>query len=787
MVTIGISQLNVNGKVYSNENNEPIIGAFVLFHEINQSTITDELGNFKVQIPKAGKYLIEIKAHDFKSIVVTELINKDTTINFILFTSVNELNEVVITGVSHATEIKQTPIIIKTIDNQYLKNSTSSNIIDALANVPGISTISTGPAISKPVIRGLGYNRIITLNNGIRQEGQQWGDEHGIEIDEFSIDKVEIIKGPGSLMYGSDGIAGVLNFIAPQSPPKGKIETNILTNFQSNNQLLANSVSNAGSINNFQWQGRITKKIASNFQNKYDGKVLNSGFDEMDGNLFLGINKNWGHSYLRVNSWNNILNLPEGERDSNGNFIFQNSNGEEVSANKEDLKGYKVGFPHQKINHLSGTLNNYFQLNKSKIYLDLGLQNNKRREFGDPTNTNEAELFFDLSTINYNLRYCKSLFNKWETAIGSGGMYQSNTNKGAEFLIPNYNLFDIGVFVTTSKKLTNKFNFAGGIRYDKRTINTESLYLNSLEQVTTEKNENSFQKFDNFTKNFEGISGSLGTSIQITKKQTLKINFSKGYRAPNIAEITSNGKHEGSFRYEIGNKDLKSENSYQFDLAYFYNSDHFSIEFSPYINQIQNYVYIEKLVSVNGGDSIIDLNEPTPTFKFTQGNAILYGSEIFSDIHPHPLDWLHIENSFSFVRAIQLNQPDSLSNLPFIPAPKYKGELRGEWKNHGKRFIDNFIKLGITYTFAQNNIFWAYQTETTTKAYTILNLGIGTILTSKKDKEFAQIIMNVENLMDTAYQNHLSRLKYAPTNITTGRNGIYNMGRNISLKVIFKI
>ena len=238
--------------------------------------------------------------------------------DFTLQKSAKEIDEVVVTAVSRASELKKIPVVIKSVDKNIINQNASTNLIDGLKNIPGVNQNTSGAAISKPVIRGLGYNRVITFVDGFKQEGQQWGGEHGIEIDEFSVGKVEIVKGPGSLMYGSDGIAGVLNFISPKVAANGKIENQLITNYQTNNNLIATSFSNKGNKNGFVWEGRLTNKLAGNYENKYDGKVLNSGFKEFDGNLMLGINKNWGHSYFNVSSYNTTLNIVEGERDADG-------------------------------------------------------------------------------------------------------------------------------------------------------------------------------------------------------------------------------------------------------------------------------------------------------------------------------------------------------------------------------------------------------------------------------------------------------------------------------------
>ena len=785
-----VAQNKISGNIKDEQTKEILSGVLIYINDLKTGATTDKEGNFKLENIKTGTYLFEISLIGYKKSVKRIYISKDTLVSFLISESVSELNEVVITAVSRSTELKLSPIIIKPIDVGDLNENSSTNLIDALKNVPGLNQITTGAGISKPTIRGLGYNRVISLYNGIRQEGQQWGDEHGIEIDEYSIDRIELVKGPGSLMYGSDGIAGVLNFISPKAPPVGQIKTQLISNYQSNNNLIGYSLSNAGNKKGVQWLGRFSNKFAGNYQNKYDGKVYNSGFQEYNGSLFLGLTKKWGYSHLNLSSFNSSLNMVEGDRDRLGQFVFATPDGsgstKEVSATSSDLSGYKIGFPHQEVYHLRVLSNNYFILKKGTINLDLGFQNNKRKEFGDVLNPNDMALFFDLNTFNYNLRYNLEELKGWETSFGASGMQQNNYNKGLEFLIPEYSLFDVGGFVFTQKTF-NKITLAGGLRFDNRNINTQKLILDSLETPISVEDSTTNLKFDAFTKNYNSSSGSIGLSYQINKKSTIKFNLSRGFRAPNIAEISSNGKHEGTLRYEYGTADLKSEVSHQIDLAYFLNSDHVTFEFTPFTNFISNYIFSGKLTSAFGGDSIPDLTDPTPAYKFTQGDATLIGGEIYLDIHPHPFDWLHIENSFSYVEARQNNQADSTKYLPFIPAPKYRGELKAQFKKVGKNLANFYIKFGVDYFFKQDKIFSAYGTETQTPSYTLLSAGLGANVKAFNRPNFMSIYISAENLADAAYQSHLSRLKYAPNNTLTGRSGVYNMGRNISLKLIFNL
>ena len=785
-----VAQNKITGNIKDELAKKDLTGVTVYISDLKTAASTDKEGNYKIDNIKTGTYLFEISFVGYKKRVERIYIGKDTLLDFLIRPAVAELNEIVITAVSHSTELKLSPIIIKPIDVSELNQNSSTNLIDALKNIPGISQITTGAGISKPIIRGLGYNRVISLYNGIRQEGQQWGDEHGIEIDEYSIERIEIVKGPGSLMYGSDGIAGVLNFISHKSPAVGQINTQLISNYQSNNNLRAYSISNAGNKNDVTWLGRFSNKFAGNYQNKYDGKIYNSGFQEYNGSLFLGLNKKWGYSHLNLSSFNTSLNMVEGERDSLGNFVFESPDGKGatniITATAKDLSAYNIGFPHQEVNHLRVLTNNYFIHRKGTTNLDLGYQNNKRKEFGDVLNPNDKALFFDLNTFNYNLRYNLAEMKAWETSIGISGMHQRNTNKGLKYLIPEYNIFEIGGFLFAQKTF-KKLTLAGGLRFDNRNINTNKLILDTLGTPLSIEDSTTNIKFNAINKNYNSFSGSLGMSYQINKKSTFKLNLSRGFRTPNIAEIASNGRHEGTLRFEYGTPDLKPELSHQIDIAYFFNADHLTFEFTPFVNFISDYIFSEKLTAAIGGDSIPYPADPSPAFKFSKGDATLIGGEIYLDVHPHPFDWLHIENSFSFVQASQNNQADSTKYLPFIPAPKYRGELKAQFNKVGKKITNAYVKFAVDCYLQQNKFFKAYGTETETPSFTLLSAGVGANVNAFNRSNFMSIYISAENIADIAYQSHLSRLKYAPRNLFTGRNGVYNMGRNISLKLIFNL
>ena len=787
-VILNISQAQniLAGWVTNAEDNSAVVGATIYIPDLKRGTTSDKNGAYLISDLPKGSFLIECRFIGFGTLVKPIQIAGTTELNMGLSSLVTELSEVVVTGMSHSSELKHNPIPVSSLDSRYLSENVSSNLIDNISKKAGVNQISTGPAISKPVIRGLGYNRIIVLNNGIRQEGQQWGDEHGIEIDEFSVDRVEIVKGAGSLMYGSDGIGGVINFLVSNPVPSGVINGKYISNYQTNNGLFANSFMNAGNINGIYWQARASNKVARPYSNAYDGKVFNSGFTETDLNGFVGVSKAWGYSQVSVNSFNQSLGLIEGDRDSNGNFTrLKDENGteQEVTTSAEDLTSYRLFIPNQAINHFSVSNATNFYFGDSRIQVNAGYQRNQRKEYGDVLDENLKSLYFDLNSLNYNLTYFLPDKKDWQVSIGTSGMMQGNKNKGVEFLIPEYNLFDWGVF-SFAKRHFKRLDLSGGFRFDQRKISITPLFLDTNGNPTIDESQT--EKFKSGNLSYSNYSASAGATYQISTHLSAKANLSRGFRAPNISELASNGRHEGTLRYEYGNQSLKAETSLQMDVGISFNSEHLSAEVSLFQNSISHYIFTQKLSAKDGTDSIPDPSEPVPAYQYVQGEANLEGGEFSIDIHPHPFDWLHFENSFSFVNALNKSQTanDSTKYLPFIPAPRFQSELRANFKRKGKQFSNLFVKAEYNAFGKQNRVLLENGSETITPSYALLNAGLGADINKKNRSTLFSFYFTVNNILDKAYQNHLSRLKYADENSTTGRSGVFNMGRNFSFKVI---
>ena len=651
-----------------------------------------------------------------------------------------KLNEVTVTGVTGDTKLKNSTAPISIISGKELRQTTSTNIIDAIAHQPGVAQITTGSGISKPIIRGLGYNRIIVMSEGVRQEGQQWGDEHGIEIDAQNVNSVEILKGPASLMYGSDGMAGVLILHGSPIQPEGEMKATVSTEYQTNNGLFDYSLNFAGNQKGFVWDVRFSDKYAHAYKNKYDGYVPGSQFTERAGRLMLGLNKRWGYSHLTWTTYHQTPSIVEGERDEVTG---------ELECSTDNVKTYSKALPFQQIKHYKAVWDNSLNLKRGWLKAIIGYQQNRRQEFED--NADEYELFFKLHTITYDLRYLSQEFNGWKMAGGVNGMWQQSQNLGEESLIPEYKLFDIGAYATVSKSL-ECLTLNGGLRFDNRHLNFHS-------------------------RNFNGVTGSIGAVWNASEHLNLRLNMARGFRAPNMSELGSDGVHEGTLRYEIGNPELKPEYSWQADLGLDFTSEYVSAQVALFANRIENYIFAQRIDMV--------MEEGYRTYEYTQGDARLLGFEAGIDIHP--IHSLHFENTFSLVDAQQLNASEDAKYLPMTPAPRWTSELKYELSHHGHKTLNNaYVALGLEHNLAQNHYYKVDDTETRTPAYTLLSLSVGTDLNIHK-KKVAELYVTAENLLNTAYQNHLSRLKYCDVNNATGRQGVFNMGRNIVFKVVVPI
>jgi len=790
----GFLKTTLFGKITDKETGEPVVGATIYIPDLKTGAVSDTDGTFRIDnLPKI-KILLQISFLGYKTIVDHVDLSISSTFNYKIEVAAAEMNEVVITGSSRATELKRSSVPIIALDRKSMDQILSTNVIDAIAKLPGVNAVTTGPNVSKPFIHGLGYNRVLTLYDGVRQEGQQWGDEHGIEVDEMSIDKIEVVKGPASLIYGSDALAGVVNLLPPPPVPDRTIKGNIFTEYQTNNGLYEGSLSLAGNNNGLIWGGRISHKQATNYQNKYDGRVYGTSFNESDFNGIIGLNKQWGYSHLSFSLYDDLQEIPDGSRDSTTRKftkqITEVDTFRPIVSNAE-LNSYKIATLHQHVQHYRVNSSNDFVIGSSKLFVNLGFQQNERREFSHPQAPDIPGLYLILNTFTYDIKYYLTEMKGWETTFGINGMFQKNTNKGTEFIIPDYQQLDFGPFAFI-KKSFDKIDLSAGVRYDNRLFKNDEMFVGQNPQTHFDMQFNSADSnkvFSKYKKTFSGFSGSIGLTYNISNKFLVKGNIARGYRAPNISELSANGVHPGTNIYQIGNPDFKPEFSLQEDIGLSYTTHHVNAYLEIFNNTISNYIFNQKILNHLGKDSIIISGNQT--FKFQQSQAELYGGEASIDIHPHPLDWLHFENAISVVYALNkgrngVHVTDSSKYLPFIPPFHTNSELRANIKKKFKHFSSVYAKIGMEHYAKQNRAYFADNTETITPGYTLFDAGVGADVTNNKGNVLFSFHISGNNITNVAYQSHLSRLKYMeqyPVN-WSGRSGIYNMGTNISFKVI---
>lgn len=680
------------------------------------------------------------------------------------------LNEVVVTGVTGDTKLKNATTPVTVVSARDLRATPATNIIDAISLQPGVAQLTTGGGISKPIIRGLGYNRVVVISEGVRQEGQQWGDEHGVEVDGNAVSSVEIIKGPASLMYGSDAMAGVVILHSRPTAIDGTVNGSLGSEYQTNNGLFSYTLSLNGNQRGFVWDGGYSGKMAHAYKNKYDGYVPGSQFREQAGRLMLGVNKRWGHSRLTWTAYHLTPGIVEGERDP--------YTGELISATS-DMKTYGKTLPFQQVKHYKLVWDNSLYLSSGYLKALVGYQQNRRQEYEE--SADEYELFLKTHTLTYDVRYVTNDFNGWKLSAGVGGMYQRADNKGEERLIPDYRLFDAGFYTTASKTMRN-WTMNGGLRIDHRRIHS----LGDKQSA----DESGERGFTDFHSHYTGVTGSLGAVWNASDNINMRFNIARGFRTPNMSELASNGVHEGSIRYEIGDRHLKSEYSLQADLGMDYTSRYVSAQLALFANTIDNYIFTRRLTE--------EIEPGYLTYAYTQGDARLLGFEVGLDIHP--FHSLHFENTFSYVYARLLHQPSDTRYLPYTPAPRWTSELKWELSHHSHstlhhthgsnvqgrlkpRLNNLFIALSTECYLRQNHIYRLDDTETPTPGYMLINISSGTDL-NIRGKKVAELHVAANNLFNRCYQNHLSRLKYADINTVTGRQGVFNMGRNITLKLV---
>jgi len=640
--------------------------------------------------------------------------------------SVKHLKEVEV-AVIHNTYTNTTALNVSGLSAEKMRSRGAFNISDGLTAVPGISQMNTGVAISKPVIRGLHGNRLQTVFSGLRFDNQQWQDEHGLGISDIGVDHVEIIKGPASLLYGSEAVGGVINIIEEKNAEEGKITGDLNTRFLSNTYGNATDIGFKGNQNNKNWRLRAGYESDADYQDGKDVRILNSRFSGYYFKASYGFSKK---KWICQNNYSGSLN--------NFGFIMSDS---KTDKDLDERLSRTMDGPHHTVllNILSSQ--NMLVLKKSLLKLNLGAQSNIRME---DEGGGEISLNMHLSSLVYNLQWIKMLTEKTELIISSQGILQNNSNYGKRIIVPDANMTETGLSFFLNRKF-GMLILEGGIGGNYRHIKTfESGSFNMPDK-----------EIGPFERALPSLNGMLGATLNPSGRWNIKLCGSSGFRSGNMAELASNGLHEGIFQYEIGNPDLKAEQNFNAELALNYTSEQFEFSVAAFNNYFNNYIYLAPTSETFYGITI---------FRYFQGNADLYGGEAAVSIKPKALKGLEVSSSFATVTGLL----SDTAYLPFIPADKLHGEIRYTF-SFKKAVKDFYVSLSNDYVFRQDR---PAVNETPTPDYNLLNAGIGTELLLGKQTLKLGLICN--NLLNEYYYDHLSRFK---------PYGFHNIGRNIILNI----
>lgn len=721
------AQSALSGVVSDMGSGKPLSHVTVYIPELQTGTLSNEDGTFTLSSLAPGTFTISFSYVGYKTVIMTVVIDAATPPLQIEMENTGIEGESVVVYGTRNSDPDRTAVNISTMSLAEARERGSYSISDALSKLPGMSQLSTGRGISKPVIRGLYGNRIQTQLLGMRFDNQQWQDEHGLGLTDEGIDRIEIIKGPASIMYGSEAMGGVLNILEEKPSEKDRREQDLSARF------FSNTVGGAADYGFRKWRDNKIMRLrlgAESHGDYIDGngnRVYNSRFDGISGKGTYGFRKTqWYSTNNLMVSFNRFGFLMDSELnriDTTAPRWSRNFSG-----------------PHHQVFFTMVTSQNTIYKGQTQWKVNLGIHSNLRQE---QEGGNRISLEMLLNTFSGDAQWIRDISSTSEFTAGIQPMLQLNNNFGSRVIVPNATLAENGIFGYW-RKSWNHLVFESGLRFDLKSI------------TAFETSDFTFAEDDAAGKNllFLSPNGSAGIAYQYAGHFTAKLNVSSGYRAPNLAELYSNGLHEGTLRWEIGDAQMKSENNINAEASVIYETKVFSGSASAYHNQFFNYIYLNPTGEKYYGFDI---------YRYVQKDAYLQGGELTLDVSPVriPLDF---SAGYSLIRA----KTSDDEYLPFIPSDKIGGSLKlnlMEDKHPG----ETFITLGADYYFSQDRV---GQFETPTGDYVLVNLGGGAVI--HLTNQIIEVSLICNNLLDAAYYDALSRYK---------DYGILNPGRDVNLNI----
>ncbi len=621
-----------------------------------------------------------------------------------------------------------------------IQTFTASNLAEKLTLIPGVSQLSTGPGIGKPVIRGLSGNRIAVFNQGLRMENQQWGDEHGIGVSDWGIEGAEIVKDPSSLLYGSDALGGVVVLVDERFAAPGESNFKVRSRWSSNTGGWQHQA--AAKTSGDQW--RMSAFVSSDSNRDYmqhNGLAVdNTRFSNFAVRTSAGYNTERWSGVLRYAYLKEIYGIAHSEEE----------HGEEhEEEHEEEHAGEDSPFepeePYQEITTHTLSSENTLFLKNAKLRVTAGFIANDRSEYEahhDHGETDEHEhegeepaLNMLLRTGSVNVRWYGPETRRVKFIAGVTGLVQDNANRGEEQLIPDATMADAGGYVVASMGDVSGVQWQAGARVDMRSLSATPAG-------------------GNFSATYANVSMQTGVTVRLNDYATAMAGVSKGFRPPTLIELMADGEHHGTFRYLRGDSTLTPERSYQIDLTLQTQGDHLGLSLTPFFNRVAGFIYLQPT-----GEVIDD----QPVYAYTQDDANLMGGEFSVHYHPHAMHWLHTECSQSLLVA----QRDNGTVLTDIPGQQTRVSLAADLLKD-----DETIKYLQCEVSASWNIAPALVAgeDVLVGDYALLNAGLS--LELSRLLPGATMAVSVRNLLDRRFADALSRYR---------RVGFFDPGRNIQV------
>ena len=555
------------------------------------------------------------------------------------------LPDVVVTESYQQRQAKKSALAVDVVDQDFLRKHFTGNFMQAMENIPGVQTMDIGSGFSKPMIRGMGFNRIAVLENGIKQEGQQWGADHGLELDAFNIGTVNVLKGPSSLLYGSDAMGGVIDITSPPVPSVDMLFGDVTLLGKSVNGTLGGSFMLGIKKSFWYAQVRYSEQHFGDYRIPTDTIVYLTQKMPVYGRKLkntAGIERNIGffaqYQRQRYKANYSVSNVYQ------KTGFFPGAHGiPDVSRVEDDGDSRNMELPSSKVNHLKVTTLQQYAWEKLVLSGDFGFQNNHREEwsvfhthYGSqpvPEKDPDKELAFNLNTLSASVKVRFIGSSSWEHALGWDGQHQRNDISGYSFLLPEYYRSTTGLLWLTTYKPNNVISVSGGMRYDYGYIHIsshEDAYLaDYLRKQGYDEEQVEHYKWNSHAvkKKFGDYSFSLGLVWTPSERHMVKANVGRSFRLPGANELAANGVHHGTFRHEQGDTNLKSEQGWQMDASYNLRYNGFSISVSPFVSWFSNYIFLRP----TGEWSV--LPHAGQIYRYTGAEALFAGTEATIDIH----------------------------------------------------------------------------------------------------------------------------------------------------------